>query len=49
MQLYVALCEEGILFMKTELSDVSDVCVRCRQAAVQQQSLSERRRMCRRR
>jgi len=49
MPLYVALCAEGILFMKTKRSDVSDVCVRCRQAALQQQSLSKRRRMCRRR
>ena len=45
--LYLALYEEGMLFMILESSSVNDVCARCRQASVQQQSVSERRRMCR--
>jgi len=45
--LYVALYEEGILLTKIESSGANDVCARCRRASVQQQPVSERRRMCR--
>ena len=45
--LYVALYEQSILLTKIESSGANDVCARCRRASVQQQSLSERRRMCR--